>query len=230
MVPNAGISSTFNRGLLLMLGLNLVLDHADQVAAQGFGVSDLPTCAAPCASTAATAAGCNLTDTSCLCSHPAFSSATAQCADSSCGIEDLSAVSGILGQLCASQTPSSSLSPTSSGSDSTSSATSRTSSNTATTTSSSPTTQASTPSSVSVSVQTTTVAGAATPAGVATGVIPANGLMTSGSSTLVVVQTVVLPQTSSPSLSNAACTVGLETMGVTLTLLTMGWAVGAALF
>ncbi|KAF8161683.1 hypothetical protein B0H34DRAFT_390398 [Crassisporium funariophilum] len=153
--------------------------------AQNAGIDDLPECAKPCARTAATAAGCSLSDTSCLCSHPNFSNATIQCSRSSCPIEDQSSVNGVLREMCA-DAPSAP--PTSTTSVTSASSTSTSSNAAATPTSTTATTNTSTSSSSSTTrVSTPTTANTTPTRNVAS-------LGTSGSSTVVVVvQTVDIP-------------------------------------
>jgi hypothetical protein len=113
----------------LFLALALVLGLTGHVYAQGGGssvdASDLPSCAQPCAQTAASAVNCALyvssfrsyyyrvpdstsssSDTACLCAHSEFTSSTESCADSgnTCGVEDRSSVAGVLSAMCSSRT------------------------------------------------------------------------------------------------------------------------------
>ncbi|KAF8965611.1 hypothetical protein BDZ97DRAFT_1811497 [Flammula alnicola] len=219
--------SSFNLKFLVVFALTLgCITHA---AAQGVSINDLPLCAATCAETAATAAGCSLADTTCLCAHPSFTTATIQCANSVCNFEDRSTASGVLRAMCANQTTITSSSTTPPPSSSSSSSISHTpsTSNSVTGSSTSQLSQAPTPSSQSptapgpstVTVTSTNPSMNPTPSGVSAITTPSAGNVLS---TVVVVQTVVLPQTS--TLSGA---VGMRNIGPGV-LLTCSFAVVGA--
>ncbi|KDR69378.1 hypothetical protein GALMADRAFT_919123 [Galerina marginata CBS 339.88] len=219
-------SSTLTRSLLLAFGLGILFHQAN---GQSVGIGDLPTCAIGCALTASTAAGCKLTDAACLCAHPAFTTATVQCAQGTCPIEDRGPVSGVLTQMCdslpASSTtaPSSSTSPSSSGSQ-----TSRTSGSSSSPVVPSHTTSSGSTASSSSSSSPTTAPTSLPSSGPGLA-SPSSQTTTSGSSTVVVVQTVVLPQTSDDPFSNSASarSTGLGNMGAVLAFVVAGWVVGA---
>ncbi|KAF9476283.1 hypothetical protein BDN70DRAFT_995810 [Pholiota conissans] len=191
----------------LSLALTLAFGLAGHVSAQDNGqvtLDDLPDCAVPCAKNAAAQVSCATTDLSCLCSHSEFSSSTQTCANQPgvCGVEDRSSVSGILGEICAppntSSTVSSSTSTTSSAAAASTTSSAKPTSTSATT-SAAPTTTSHTETTSAQPAKTTPdattpVAGGAgtTAAGALTTPAPTTG----SSSTLVVVQTVELPQTS----------------------------------
>ncbi|KAF8176957.1 hypothetical protein BJ912DRAFT_986503 [Pholiota molesta] len=188
----------------LFLALALVLGLTSHVYAQGGGssvdASDLPSCAQPCAQTAAAAVNCALTDTACLCAHSEFTSSTESCADSgnTCGVEDRSSVAGVLSAMCSSQTTTTSSSTSTSASTST----------TASSTSSQATSTSAAPSSTSSSTTATPAAAPAPSTTLTRATVNTNTLLTTAptGSTSVVVQTVVLPQTS--ALDSGALQVG----------------------
>ncbi|KJA23457.1 hypothetical protein HYPSUDRAFT_39913 [Hypholoma sublateritium FD-334 SS-4] len=192
----------------------------------GTGITGLPQCADTCAQTAATAIGCALTDTVCICSSRTFAPATEQCATSVCTPSDKAKVSQALNALCldipktgtgsttttsiATSTTSSASSTTSTGLSSLTTSTetgtklsSASSASTTQTTSSS----ASTPSSLTSiltptqSTGVTTVTSATSLTSSTPGTIPL-----SASSTTVVVQTVTtlpLPTVSTSGSANS---------------------------
>lgn len=201
MFKYSNYASFFNHGLLVILSLSIVLNHAGKAAGQSVGIDDLPTCAGSCASKAAATDGCKLSDAACLCAHPDFTTSTVQCAQASCTIEDRAAVSGVLSQMCSTLPASSSSSTLSSTSSSSSSSASQTSHNSDSASSTSLITPATPPPRSPLPLSPTPV----------TPVVPistsntdtGDGLTTSGSSTFTVVQTVDLPQTSSDPTSGA---------------------------
>ncbi|KDR69475.1 hypothetical protein GALMADRAFT_145512 [Galerina marginata CBS 339.88] len=190
--------ANFNRGLLVILSLSIVLNYAGKAAGQSVGIDDLPACAGSCASKAAATDGCKLSDAACLCAHPDFTTSTVQCAQASCTIEDRAAVSGVLSQMCSTLPASSSSSTLSSTS---SSSASQTSHNSGSVSSTSVITPATPPPRSPLPLSPTPVT-PVVPISIST-TDTGNSLTTSSSSTFTVVQTVDLPQTSSDPTSGA---------------------------
>jgi len=174
--------------------LGFLLAQIAVVSSQGtVDANDLPACASQCAMTAAVAAGCKVSDTACLCSHPAFFAATNQCARSACAVEDQSSVAGVLGSMCAAAPAASSSAASYSGSSIPGSSASKTPYPTAT-----PQGSQATPSlSAATGTGTTPLTPISPTVSVTTGL--SNAQSQSKSSTYVVVQTVVLPQASNSS-------------------------------
>ncbi|CAA7263020.1 unnamed protein product [Cyclocybe aegerita] len=192
----------FSQLTILTLAL-FVSSLSGRASAQATGIADLPDCAADCVRTSATAANCALTDVPCLCST-GFSPAVQQCAIPVCGFGDRSTISGVLREMCESQTTTSQP-PTTSASSPSPTPTPNPGpapSASSTTTITSTTTP---PSPATTGTGTTSSAGGPSPSttlgiggGVGGGVSGRSSTATSASegSTTVVVATVVLPQTS----------------------------------
>lgn len=198
----------------LVIGvLNLLLG---QVAVQAANISDLPACAQPCALTSAIAAGCSLTDQTCLCTHPNFAQATFQCSNAICTLADRAAVGQVLGSLCPSQPA-----PTTSSS-SASSSTATASSASSTSTSSTASSASQTSQSAATTSQTTTATKSSTTALSTPLGTSSTQLTPSGSTTVVVVQTIDVPQpteTSGALRSQSGVTGATTTAGGILALL-----------
>jgi len=196
-----------------ILALGLLLGQVVRVSSQD--ASDLPSCATQCAITAATAAGCAVSDDSCLCSHPTFSAATWACVQNACDVGDRGSVNGILGSMCAAAPAASASASSSSGTSAPGSSTSQTAYST--------TSQQGTQAAPSTYVATGTGTTALTPS-LTTGVV-GTGLSAqsqSSSSTTVVVQTVVLPQASNSS--GAVAMVSVNFFGLGLVVVQAGIA------
>jgi len=210
---------SISRHAKFILALGLLLGQVARVSSQD--LSSLPSCATPCATTAALATGCTLSDTTCLCSHPAFSAATWNCVQSACDVGDRGSVNGILGSMCpAAPAPSASAS-SSSGTSAPGSSTSQTAYST--------TSQQGSQTTPSTLVATGTGTTPLTPS-LTTGVV-STGLSAqsqSSSSTTVVVQTVVLPQASNSS--GAMASVSMDFFGFALVVVQVGVALVGGVF
>ncbi|PPQ99814.1 hypothetical protein CVT24_009641 [Panaeolus cyanescens] len=163
-----------------------------QAIAQSDGLADLPDCAVPCLNAALQSVGCAENDITCFCANPILNQNTMSCVSRSCPVEDRSQTSGVLRELCENAPPppssSSSTSVSSSSSaTSASSATHTTSHSSASLTSTSGTSSTSTSSTTSATVVRTT-----TPSPVS---LPSTPTLVP-SSTVVIVQTVTLPDPS----------------------------------
>jgi len=171
------------------LGIGIVSLLLAQVIAQSIGIKDLPQCAVSCATTAATAAGCSLTDEACLCSHQGFSVATFQCAVGVCNSGDISNLGSVLGLMCASQPTTTKSSSSMSGtSTATTLGSSSSSGDSSSSTSQTTTTSGTTQTSSSAAAKTTTTSATGLPSH-----IQSSSTIVSGSTTVVVVQTLPLP-------------------------------------
>ncbi|KAI9511298.1 hypothetical protein F5148DRAFT_377843 [Russula earlei] len=65
-----------------------------------------PPCALACGQSAASQAGCDLTDTSCLCTSPTFFQSAATCVGQTCSASDATTAGDYFASLCASAGPS----------------------------------------------------------------------------------------------------------------------------
>ncbi|KAF8055414.1 hypothetical protein FPV67DRAFT_830195 [Lyophyllum atratum] len=80
--------------------LTLLLVLVAAVAVNAAGVSDLPSCAGPCADAAAASSGCSSSDNACLCKSDSFRTATLNCSRQVCPKEDQSTTAGMLEEMC----------------------------------------------------------------------------------------------------------------------------------
>ncbi|OAA72167.1 Extracellular membrane protein, 8-cysteine region, CFEM [Cordyceps fumosorosea ARSEF 2679] len=95
---------------------SIVLAAAGLAAAQ-LDISQIPSCALGCLTTAVASTGCSLTDLSCLCGKKdQLESASKPCIDSKCDAADIAKAQGLANQLCGSSSASGSASSTGSGS------------------------------------------------------------------------------------------------------------------
>jgi hypothetical protein len=173
------------------------LSVVQTVLGQSSGFEDLPDCARPCLSQALSAANCGNNDVACFCANPAIRTNAQNCADSNnvCPVEDRSATNQVLREVCANQPPASSSSPFSSSSSSSASSSSSGSSSASQTSSQSSTTSGSTSlSTTHSSTHSATPTPTTTPGPVSRN--PSTSLSATTSGTVVVIQTVTLPDPS----------------------------------
>lgn len=169
---------------LLLSALWLLFNHSTYAVAQtgSATLDNLPQCSVTCANEAAVAVGCRSNNASCLCSQESFITAAIQCSFATCAEDDLSVTENILSKLCLND-----ISTTTSTTTTSSTAHQLTLPTAGSTTSTSK-------SSTSRSSSTSTTSSTTTPT------LPISAFQVttpaSSTSTVVIVQTIMLPQPS----------------------------------
>ncbi|KAG6810667.1 hypothetical protein H0H92_010850 [Tricholoma furcatifolium] len=216
---------TSNFGFLTLLGLLVSM-----VSAQS--LSNLPSCAQSCATTAVAATGCSSTDAACLCKTSAFKTAVEQCAITSgnCAIEDQSTTDGILDAFCASVSNSASSSAAASSTSASGRVTPTNPLTTAASSASSSSQSTTVTKAQSTSESQNTPATSTSTSTSTSSTLSASLSLTSGGTTLVIppVSTTVVLSTStalpSPTTNAASVTCAREGMGAIGALAVGIWA------